>query len=283
MILVVNKPKDFTSRDVVNKLTHIFHTKKIGHTGTLDPIATGVLACCIDEDTKLVEILTSDQKEYIATMKLGIETDTLDITGNTINTKEFNVNKELIINTLNSFLGESMQEVPLYSAIKINGKKLYEYAREGIEVELPKHKINIYEIELLEYNNDLIKFRVLVSKGTYIRSLIRDIAHKLNTVGTMTDLIRTKQGDFRIEDSYTLEEIENGNYKTITREEVLSYLESYDIDDKEYQSIKNGNLLPNKYTNDIVSLKYNNKIVALYQKYEKDNNFYKPYKMFIKE
>ena len=283
MILVVNKPKDFTSRDVVNKLTHIFHTKKIGHTGTLDPIATGVLACCIDEDTKLVEILTSDQKEYIATMKLGIETDTLDITGNTINTKEFNVNKELIINTLNSFLGESMQEVPLYSAIKINGKKLYEYAREGIEVELPKHKINIYEIELLEYNNDLIKFRVLVSKGTYIRSLIRDIARKLNTVGTMTDLIRTKQGDFRIEDSYTLEEIESGNYKTITREEVLSYLESYDIDDKEYQSIKNGNLLPNKYTNDIVSLKYNNKIVALYQKYEKDNNFYKPYKMFIKE
>ncbi len=283
MILVVNKPKDFTSRDVVNKLTHIFHTKKIGHTGTLDPIATGVLACCIDEDTKLVEILTSDQKEYIATMKLGIETDTLDITGNTINTKEFNVNKELIINTLNSFLGETMQEVPLYSAIKINGKKLYEYAREGIEVELPKHRINIYEIELLEYNNDLIKFRVLVSKGTYIRSLIRDIAHKLNTVGTMTDLIRTKQGDFRIEDSYTLEEIENGNYKTITREEVLSYLESYDIDDKEYQSIKNGNLLPNKYTNDIVSLKYNNKIVALYQKYEKDNNFYKPYKMFIKE
>jgi tRNA pseudouridine55 synthase len=283
MILVVNKTKDFTSRDVVNKLTHIFHTKKIGHTGTLDPIATGVLACCIDEDTKLVEILTSDQKEYIATMKLGIETDTLDITGNTINTKEFNVNKELIINTLNSFLGETMQEVPLYSAIKINGKKLYEYAREGIEVELPKHKINIYEIELLEYNNDLIKFRVLVSKGTYIRSLIRDIAHKLNTVGTMTDLIRTKQGDFRIEDSYTLEEIENGNYKTITREEVLSYLESYDIDDKEYQSIKNGNLLPNKYTNDIVSLKYNNKIVALYQKYEKDNNFYKPYKMFIKE
>jgi tRNA pseudouridine55 synthase len=283
MILVVNKTKDFTSRDVVNKLTHIFHTKKIGHTGTLDPIATGVLACCIDEDTKLVEILTSDQKEYIATMKLGIETDTLDITGNTINTKEFNVNKELIINTLNSFLGETMQEVPLYSAIKINGKKLYEYAREGIEVELPKHKINIYEIELLEYNNDLIKFRVLVSKGTYIRSLIRDIAHKLNTVGTMTDLIRTKQGDFRIEDSYTLEEIENGNYKTITREEVLSYLESYDVDDKEYQSIKNGNLLPNKYTNDIVSLKYNNKIVALYQKYEKDNNFYKPYKMFIKE
>lgn len=283
MILVVNKPKDFTSRDVVNKLTHIFHTKKIGHTGTLDPIATGVLACCIDEDTKLVEILTSDQKEYIATMKLGIETDTLDITGNTINTKEFNVNKELIINTLNSFLGETMQEVPLYSAIKINGKKLYEYAREGIEVELPKHKINIYEIELLDYNNDLIKFRVLVSKGTYIRSLIRDIAHKLNTVGTMTDLIRTKQGDFRIEDSYTLEEIENGNYKTITREEVLSYLESYDIDEKEYQSIKNGNLLPNKYTNDIVSLKYNNKIVALYQKYEKDNNFYKPYKMFIKE
>ena len=283
MILVVNKPKDFTSRDVVNKLTHIFHTKKIGHTGTLDPIATGVLACCIDEDTKLVEILTCDQKEYIATMKLGIETDTLDITGNVINTKEYNVNKELIINTLNSFLGETMQEVPLYSAIKINGKKLYEYAREGIEVELPKHKINIYDIELLEYNDDLIKFRVQVSKGTYIRSLIRDIAHKLNTVGTMTDLIRTKQGDFRIEDSYTLEDIENDNYKTLSREEVLSYLESYDVDDTEYQSIKNGNLLPNKYTNDIVSLKYNNKIVALYQKYEKDNNFYKPYKMFIKE
>lgn len=130
-ILLVNKPTNFTSRDVVNKLSKILHTKKIGHTGTLDPIATGVLVICIGESTKLCELLTSEYKEYIATIKLGIKTDTLDITGNITEEKDFNINENQIKEVLNSFLGKSVQTTPIYSAVKINGKKLYEYAREG--------------------------------------------------------------------------------------------------------------------------------------------------------
>jgi tRNA pseudouridine55 synthase len=138
MIINVYKESNMTSHDVVNILTKHFHTKKIGHTGTLDPIATGVLICCLDSSTKLVNILQSITKEYIAEIKFGIKTDTGDITGNVIDTKPYNVNQELITNALNSFLGESIQEVPIYSAIKINGKKLYEYARKNEQVELPK-------------------------------------------------------------------------------------------------------------------------------------------------
>jgi len=212
-ILLVNKPKDYTSRDVVNKLTKIFNTKKIGHTGTLDPIAEGVLVITIGKCTKLCDLLTSSYKEYIATIKLGIKTDTLDITGNILEQKDFKITEDQVKEVLNSFKGKSIQEVPIYSAIKVNGKKLYEYAREGKSIELPKREIDIKSIELLEYKNDEITFKTTVSKGTYIRSLINDICIKLNTVGTMSNLVRTKQGKFNIEDSYTLEQIENNNYK----------------------------------------------------------------------
>ena len=130
-ILLVNKPKDYTSRDIVNKLTKVFNTKKIGHTGTLDPIAEGVLVITIGKCTKLCDILTSTYKEYIATIKLGIKTDTEDITGNILEQKDFNIKEEQIREVLNTFIGKSIQEVPIYSAIKVNGKKLYEYARKG--------------------------------------------------------------------------------------------------------------------------------------------------------
>ena len=149
-ILLVNKPIDYTSRDVVNKLTKILKTKKIGHTGTLDPIATGVLVVCVGNTTKLCEILTSEYKEYIATIKLGIKTDTLDTTGTIIEEKDYNVTEEQIKEVLNSFLGDSIQTTPIYSAVKVNGKKLYEYARIGIELELPKKEIEVYDIELIE-------------------------------------------------------------------------------------------------------------------------------------
>ena len=147
-ILVVNKEPNMTSRDVVNILTKFFNTKKIGHTGTLDPIAEGVLVICLGKYTKLCDLLTSKYKEYIATIKLGIKTDTLDITGNVLEeSKVPNITEEQIKEVLNSFLGKSIQETPIYSAVKVTGKKLYEYAREGKSVELPKREIDIKSIE----------------------------------------------------------------------------------------------------------------------------------------
>lgn len=280
-ILIVNKPQDFTSRDVVNKVGGILKTKKIGHTGTLDPIATGVLVICIGNTTKLCEVLTSEYKEYIATIKLGIKTDTLDTTGEIIERKDFNITETQIKEVLSTFLGQSTQITPIYSAVKVNGKKLYEYAREGIEVELPTREINITNIELISFNNDEIVFKTTVSKGTYIRALIDDICKKLNTVGTMSSLIRTKQGNFIIEDSYTIEEIEQGNYKLITIEEALSNLESITIDEDTYNKVKNGSIIEKTFTNDIANLVYENKIVAIYQTYHSDNSKAKPFKMFI--
>lgn len=268
LILIVNKPIDYTSRDVVNKLSKILGIKKIGHTGTLDPMATGVLVCLTGKYTKLVDMITSLEKEYIATIKLGFKTDTLDITGNVIEeNSNYNITKEKIIEVLNSFKGKSTQTVPLYSAVHIDGKRLYEYARNGIEVELPKRDITINDIELLDFNDDLIKFRVVVSKGTYIRSLIEDICVKLNVLGTMSELTRSKQGVFNIEDSYNLEDIENNSYKSISLEEVLK-LEIIELDDDLYKKVINGNKLELKY-NGYVLFKKNNNDIALY--YFEDN------------
>lgn len=280
-ILIINKEKDYTSRDVVNKLIKILHTNKIGHTGTLDPIATGVLVVTIGKATKLCDILTSEYKEYIATMKLGIETDTLDITGKIIAEKDYNVNEDKIKEVLNSFLGKSIQEVPKYSAIKVNGHKLYEYARNNIDIEVPKREIDIKSIDLISYKEDTITFKCLVSKGTYIRSLIRDIAYKLNTVGTMTELIRTKQGQFNIEDSYTLKDIENNNYKLISYEKALNKYEIITIDDNTYNKVKDGSIINKTFKNKIALLKYKDEIVAIYQEYSKDKNKAKPYVMLI--
>lgn len=280
-ILLINKPIDFTSRDVVNKLTKILKTKKIGHTGTLDPIATGVLVVCVGNTTKLCELLTSEYKEYVATIKLGIKTDTLDTTGNIIEEKEYNVTEEQIKEVLNSFLGTSIQTTPIYSAVKVNGKKLYEYAREGKEVELPKREINITDIELISYKDDEIKFKTTVSKGTYIRALIDDICNKLNTVGTMSSLIRTKQGKFTLEETFTLEDVENGKYELISIEKALSDIETITIDEDTYNKVKNGAIIPRQFNNDYANLLYNNKIVAIYKTYDKDNTLAKPFKMFI--
>ena len=280
-ILLINKPIDFTSRDVVNKLTKILKTKKIGHTGTLDPIATGVLVICVGNTTKLCELLTSEYKEYVATIKLGIKTDTLDTTGNIIEEKEYNVNEEQIKEVLNSFLGTSIQTTPIYSAVKVNGKKLYEYAREGKEVELPKREINITDIELISFKDDEIKFKTTVSKGTYIRALIEDICTKLNTVGSMSSLIRTKQGKFTLEETFTLEEVESNKYELISIEKALSDVETITIDDKTYNKVKDGAIIPREFNNDYANLLYNNKIVAIYKTYDKDNTLAKPFKMFI--
>ncbi len=280
-ILVVNKPIDFTSRDVVNKIGGILKTKKVGHTGTLDPIATGVLVVCVGNTTKLCELLTSEYKEYIATIKLGIKTDTLDTTGTIIEEKEYNVTEKSIKEVLNSFLGTGIQTTPIYSAVKVNGKKLYEYAREGKQVELPKREINITNIELLSYKDDEIIFKTTVSKGTYIRALIDDICTKLNTVGTMSNLQRTKQGNFIIEESYTIEDIQNGNFKLLSIEESLTNLEQIAINEELYNQVKNGSIIDKTFNNNIACLSYEGKIVAIYQTYHKDNSKAKPFKMFI--
>ena len=261
-IIVVNKDKYMTSRDVVNKLTHLFGIKKIGHTGTLDPIATGVLVVCIGKYTKLVNLITSEYKEYVAGIKLGIATDTLDITGNIIKEEEPTIlDTSNIVNTLNSFLGKSIQKVPIFSAVHVNGKRLYEYARNNIEVTIPTREINIKEIELLSYNDNEIKFRCLVSKGTYIRSLINDICNKLEVNGTMNSLVRTKQGPFNIEDSYTLEDITNGNYNLLSIEDILD-LEIINCNLELLKKVKNGVILEeyNKYRLFI----YNNEKISLY-------------------
>ena len=273
-ILIVNKSDGFTSRDVVNKLSKVFNTKKIGHTGTLDPIAKGVLVVVLGKYTKLCEDLTQTYKEYIATFKLGILTDTLDITGNVIDEKSCNVSEEEIRNVISSYKCVYDQEVPIYSSVKINGRKLYEYARNGEEVTLPKREVDVKSIEVLEINEDIIKIKCLVSKGTYIRSLVRDIGESLNTHATMTDLIRTKQGIFDIKDSYTIEDIENGNYKLINIEDVLDL---YVINNEYIKEATNGVKLKLDIKNKYILFKSNNEEVALYKK---DGEYFRMYVHF---
>ena len=273
-ILIVNKSDGFTSRDVVNKLSKVFNTKKIGHTGTLDPIAKGVLVVVLGKYTKLCEDLTQTYKEYIATFKLGILTDTLDITGNIIDEKICNVSEEKIRNVISSYKCIYNQEVPIYSSVKINGRKLYEYARNGEEVTLPKREVDIKSIEVLEINKDIIKIKCLVSKGTYIRSLIRDIGESLNTHATMTDLIRTKQGIFDIKDSYTIEDIENGNYKLINIEDVLDLCV---INNEYIKEATNGVKLKLDIKNKYILFKSNNEEAALYKK---DGEYFRMYVHF---
>lgn len=277
-IIIINKPKDYTSRDVVNIVSKFFNTKKVGHTGTLDPLATGVLVVCIGKATKLVDYLTSTYKEYIAEFILGIDTDTLDITGNILKEERVSKSKEEIINVLNNMKGEYEQEVPKYSAVKINGKKLYEYAREGIDIELPKRMVDIKSIELLNIEDNKITIKTTVSKGTYIRSLIKDICTNLNTFGTMTNLERTKQGNYSIEDSYKIDELDNA--KIISIEEILKDEFTIEVDDNLYSKIINGAILDNIYQKDLIIFKKDGKILSAYRKYDKDNTKIKPYIMF---
>lgn len=280
-IIIINKPKGITSRDVVNETCKILKTKKVGHTGTLDPLATGVLALCIGKATKLVEVLTSSDKEYIATVKLGVLTDTLDTDGKVLKTEETLINKNELLNVLNSFVGMYNQEVPIYSAVKINGKKLYEYARNNEKVVPPKRVVRISNIELLSFSKEEYSFKVTVSKGTYIRSLIKDINDKLGIIGVMSDLVRTRQGRFTIKDSNTLEDIKDNNYKILSITDVLKDEACVIIEDKLFNIIKNGGLIDNIYDKDMLTFIYNNEVVAIYKTYDKDNTKMKPYKMFI--
>ncbi|MBQ9181100.1 MAG: tRNA pseudouridine(55) synthase TruB [Bacilli bacterium] len=284
-ILIVNKDFGCTSRDVVNETCKILNTKKIGHTGTLDPIATGVLVLCVGQATKLVEIISSLDKEYIAEVTLGTLTDTLDNTGNILKEEKVKITKEKIIDTLNNMIGVYDQEVPIYSAIKVKGKKLYEYARNNEEITLPKRKVTIKELELIsdvKYVNDktIFSIRCSVSKGTYIRSLIRDLALNLNTIGIMSKLNRIKQGKFNIDDSYTLSDIKNGDYKLIPMLDILDNIKQVNVDDEFEIKLKNGLILNNIYGEDVVLFKNNNRLISIYKTYGKDESKIKPWKTF---
>lgn len=208
-ILNINKPEGWTSQDVVAKLRGRLHIRRVGHTGTLDPMATGVLPVCFGKATRIIEYYDDDFKTYEAEMKLGMVTDTLDITGTVLETKPVDVSEEDVIQAIDSFRGWITQIPPKYSALKVNGKPLYKYAREGAEVEIKSRKIYVEDIRPMEVNlgENRILFRVTCSKGTYIRTICDDIGKKLGCGGTMTALQRIQSGCFRVEDARTLPEI----------------------------------------------------------------------------
>ena len=282
-VLVVDKPKNCTSRDVVNTICRKFHIKKVGHTGTLDPLATGVLIILIGKYTNLVEVVTAYDKIYEAEITLGTLTDTLDITGNIIKEENAKFTKEEIEESLKKMVGTYNQTVPIYSAVKINGKKLYEYARNNEEVELPKREVTIKSIELIsdikyENNKTIFKIRTEVSKGTYIRALINDIASSLNTIGIMSELRRVKQGNIDISDSYKLEDIENDNYEFYSIDKLLGNIYQVDLNEEEFKKVKNGVPIPNIYNQETVLFKYNGNIIAIYKN---DKNILKMWKYLL--
>ena len=277
-VIVVNKTSGITSFDVVHEISKMLGIKRIGHTGTLDPLAEGVLVVTIGKATKIAELLTAAYKEYQAGVLLGLETDTLDITGSIINSKI--VPDDLPIEeTLNSFKKTYLQEVPIYSAVKVNGKKLYDYARENKQVELPSKQVTIKEITLLSTDRNTFIFKTTVSKGCYIRSLIRDIGKSLNTYATMTNLIRTKQGKFTLKDSASLKDVLSGKYKLLKVEEVLDY-KVEKVDTLTEKKIKTGQKLPNTYNiNDkVIFLNQNNELLGIYFR---EGNYLRVWKNFV--
>ena len=245
-IIVVNKPKGITSFDVIRKLKKILKTKKIGHTGTLDPLATGVMLVCVGRATKLASDLEVKDKVYIADFDIGYATDTYDIEGKKIAENIIEVSKENLEQSLKKFIGNIKQVPPMYSAIKIDGNKLYHLARKGIEVERPERDVTIEYINLLDFKDNKAKIETKVSKGCYIRSLIYDIGQDLGTYATMTALQRKQVGDYSLENSYSLEQIEemvlNNDFKFLkTIEEIFSY-DKYNLEtEKEFILYKNGN------------------------------------------
>lgn len=256
-ILIVNKDKGCTSHDVVYKVKKLFG-KKVGHTGTLDPNATGVLPILIGKGTELSQFLINHDKKYIATIQLGVKTDSADVEGNVIEEKDVDLsilNNEHVEMVLKSLTGKQKQVPPMYSAIKINGKKLYEYARSGKIVDIPEREIEIYDLKLLEINkeNKQIVFEIYCSKGTYVRTVCEKVSESLGTVGYMKELQRTMVGDFKIEDAITVEDL-NKNIDNIefientiiSIEKFFSNSDTEILQDKEIKMFLNGVILDTK-------------------------------------
>ncbi len=240
---VVNiwKPKGLTSHDVVSRVRRIAGMKRVGHTGTLDPMAEGVLPVCLGKATKAAYYITSSKKQYLAEMTLGIKTDTEDITGNILEQKEVCVSTEELKNATKEFLGEINQIPPMYSAVHFEGKRLYEIARKGITVERKPRKITVYNIEVQSFENNTAKLLIDCSKGTYIRTLCADIGDFLGSGATMSALVRTKSGIFAKENAVTLEEFEeNPAEKIIPIDEFFCEFEKIYLTEKEEFKVRNG-------------------------------------------
>lgn len=259
-----------TSFDVVAIVRKTLNIKKIGHTGTLDPNAEGLIVILIDKATKALPFLHLNRKEYFASLRLGIKTNTGDIWGDVIEEAEIpSLSNDTIINVLNSFIGKSMQTPPKVSAISVKGKRLYEYARNNEEVIIPEREIEIFEIECLRIDSE-IHFRVQCSSGTYIRSLCEDIASKLGTVGTMSKLTRTKIEMFSIENAYTIEQIRNHEFEFESVDQALVYpkYEVENIDD-----VKNGKKIRIDSDEEMILLTHKNEVLAIYEKDEEQHTY----------
>jgi len=273
-IIVINKSKNYTSHDIVAKVRKILNIKKVGHTGTLDPNATGVLSLLIGNGTKLSKYLINHDKEYEVVLKLGIKTNTADGEGNIIEERNIDkniLNKENVQKIIKKFIGEQLQVPPMYSAIKIKGKKLYEYARSGQKIELEPRKIKIYKIDIIDINSkeNEISFKVQCSKGTYIRSLCEDIANSLGTVGYMKELNRTKVGIFNIENAITIQELEENlneefiKDKLITMEKLFKDKEKINLNNNQLKHFMNGVKITVSKENGIYNIYNENKYIGI--------------------
>lgn len=268
-VLIINKPKGYTSHDVVNVLRKTLNTRQIGHTGTLDPNATGVLPILVGTATKISKYLIEHDKTYIATISLGEKTDTGDSEGNIIekDSKLQNISCEQIRDVFKTFIGNQKQIPPAYSAIKINGKKAYEYARKGQAVELEPRAITIYNINLIKVEGKKITFEVSCSKGTYIRTLCEDIAKKLGTIGFMLELTRTEVDKFKLEDAVTIDEIKENsqvvNEKIISIEKIFINKDKIDLNDRKKELFLNGVRLTFEKPNDIYRIYNKNQFIGL--------------------
>ena len=273
-IINIYKPKEWTSHDIVAKIKRITG-EKVGHTGTLDPLAQGVLPILIGKGTQCSKYLVNHDKKYRVELKLGKRTETLDAEGKIIEEKEIpqnmleQSNKSNIEKTLKTFEGEIEQKPPIYSAIKVKGKKLYEYARKGQEVEIPTRKITIYSIELkqIKKEKNIIIFDVSCSKGTYIRTLCEDIAKKLNTIGYMQNLLRIEVGEFNIKDSITLRmenktDLENIEKNIITIEKIFSKYPKVNIEQSKIKYFLNGVKITQNLEDGIYRIYTNNKFIG---------------------
>ena len=271
-VLYVNKPSGISSFDVCFKLRKVLHTKKIGHTGTLDPNATGVMIVLFDKSTKANQFLVTDRKEYETRVLLGKETDTLDIDGKVIGEYKYEVPDENTLKkALNAFKGRSVQEVPITSAVSVDGKRLYQYQKEGKEVELPKREIEVFSIELLNIYEDGFSFLSRVSSGTYIRALVRDILSSLNLHGTVLSLKRTAVDDVRIEDCDELNDILEGNYHLHDLYDLLS--KRYEVfEDFDEKDVLNGKKLVIESDHPRLLMAKNHEALAIY---EKDGDLYR--------
>ena len=250
-LLVINKEKGYTSRDVVNIISKIFKTKSVGHFGTLDPLATGVLLVGIGKYTKLGNYLPIDDKKYVAKVLIGTSTDTYDIQGKIIKEEFINeIDENKLKKIINSFKKTYLQEVPIYSAVKVNGKKLYEYARNNEEVILPKKEVTIYDINLVDIvkKEDRLYFSLSchVSKGTYIRSLINDISNELGIPLAMSELERISHGDFNIEKANSLKDIEGDNYTSYEPWDIIN-IKKEEVTFETEKKVINGNKMEGNY------------------------------------